>query len=89
VSDLFEQRLSSDRPQAPDHLVSEISNRIPNRRSTLTGPRRVAAIVFASVGMTVGVAGLAVAGNGGNGGSGQPAGCVESNGQAPVQNPNC
>ena len=88
MSDPFEQRLSSDRPQAPDHLVSEISNRIPNRRSTLTGPRRVAAIVFASVGMTVGVAGLAIAGNGSNGNS-NPAGCVESNGQAPVQNPNC
>jgi hypothetical protein len=93
-------RLHNQRPEPPQALIDRVIGEIdaaPKARA-VSRSRRVAAVVFASMALTSVFGAAAFATQGGNGGgsngngngdSGTPAGCVEGNGNASSQNPNC
>jgi hypothetical protein len=96
----MEARLRNERPEAPDPLVNRVSSdvRVHDQGHAISRTRRSLAMVFAALALSSMLAGAAFAtsggnGNGdnggGNGNSGTPSGCVEGNGQAGTQNPNC
>jgi hypothetical protein len=95
----LEARLRSERPEAPGGLIERISSQVGHSKDRRASRARKAfAVAFASLILSSSVVGIALADKGGNGGGsrgngngdgGHPAGCVEGNGKAPSQNPNC
>jgi len=94
----LEGALRSNRLEPSHELVDTIARTTAAKRPTASRARRSLSILFAVLVLSATVVGAAFADKGGNGGGsngggngdgGHPAGCVEGNGNAGTQNPNC